>query len=98
MIPKDPEALARWTKRADEIDDGLAQYPPAGALPWMKRFPIPDTDGLSPAEAETVLAKWRAEVNAAMAAAGLPHAESPATPPTAPVPAHDSISTQAPVA
>ena len=94
MIPKERDAFERWVKRAEEIDEGLAEFPPAGATHLIKRFPIPDTSGLTLAEAEAVLEEWRAGVNAAMAQSGQHQSETGGTL----VPATDPTPTQAPVA
>jgi hypothetical protein len=54
---------------ADSIDD--EEGPPvAGRVPFLAaKFPLPQTDGLTPEEREAVLARWRAEVVAFMESA-----------------------------
>jgi hypothetical protein len=49
---------------ADSIDD--EEGPPiAGRVPFLAaRFPLPNTDGLTPGEREAALTRWRAEIYA----------------------------------
>jgi len=90
MTPEEREKFERWAKRMEELDAGLEKYPIGGAGPYFARkFPVPDTSGLTPAEAEAVLEKWRAVVKAAMTQMEQPQSEpsgttSPAQPPAAP--------------
>jgi hypothetical protein len=64
-----PEELTReeaWVRRMAEWEDLYDPEPilAAGLIGLMKQFPEPNTDGLSPEEAEAVLTKWRADVHA----------------------------------
>ena len=94
MTPEERERDARRAKWLDEVDDGLAKYPISGGLYWSKRFPVPDTSGMSPSQAEAVLEKWRAEVNVMIA-----KGESPLSVPGGGVPpAQPQVKPQAPVA
>jgi hypothetical protein len=91
MTPEDREKFERWAKRLEEIDAGLAANP-IGIVPHLaKQFPIPDTSGMTTEQTEAVLAKWRAEVNAAIAKLDAPqttpssiptHAQTPTKPGT----------------
>ena len=66
MTSEDREQNERWLKQVAALEADCDD-PTGGAVPYFaRRFPIPDTRGLTPAEAEAVMAKWRAEVNAAM--------------------------------
>ena len=94
MTPEDTQKLERWTRRMaareaeyDDVTGGRVVY-------LARRFPIPNTDGMSPAEAEATLAEWRAEVNEFIAAAE----GQPATPNAVPPMAQSVPAPGAPVA
>jgi hypothetical protein len=94
MKPEDREKFEKWVKRLEEIDAGLEAHP-IGIVPHLARqFPVPDTSGMTPEEAETILAKWRAEVNAAMEKGERPQS----TPSGTPLPSQPSSKPEAPVA
>jgi hypothetical protein len=89
MNAKERERNEQWLRRMAALEDDCGDCT-GGAVPYFARkFPIPDTSGLTPAEAETVLEQWRAEVRAAMTQMEQPQAEpsgttSPAQPPATP--------------
>lgn len=87
MNADEREKHERWAKWVDEMDDGFERYPPMGLIYLARRFPIPNTDGMSPAEAEATLARWRAEVDEFTAAtqngSATPSATPAAQPPAA---------------
>jgi hypothetical protein len=94
MKPEEREKLEQWTRRMDELETGIGAYP-IGAVPHLAGlFPAPDTSGMTPAQAEAVLAKWRTEVNAAIAKGELP----PSTPSGVNPPAQLPTKPEAPVA
>jgi hypothetical protein len=73
---------------ADSIDD--EEGPPiAGRIPFLAaRFPLPQTDGLTPDEREEVLIRWRAEVVAFMESADRAPAAQSVSPRTHTQPTH----------
>jgi hypothetical protein len=73
------------------LEDGC-ETTTGGAVPYFARlFPIPDTAGLSFAQAEAVLAEWRAKVYAAMTKAQNPSSvPGGAAPFTEPAPAPEA--------
>ena len=83
MTPEQWEKEVAWTRRMVELEDryGGADLPAGRVLFLAKKFPIPDTTGLSAEQAEAVLAKWRAEVKAFTDAADRAPFASPVTPP-----------------
>jgi len=66
MTPEESAREEAWIRRMAEWEDLYNPGPilAAGLIGLMKKFPEPSTAGLSPEEAEAVLAKWRAEVHA----------------------------------
>lgn len=64
-----PEELAReeaWVRRMAELEDLYDPGPilAAGGLVLMQKFPIPNTEGMTEAEAETAMARWQADLDA----------------------------------
>ncbi|HET6572763.1 MAG TPA: hypothetical protein VFG68_04105 [Fimbriiglobus sp.] len=55
---KEVARARRWA----ELDDDPGGILAAGLTVAAQKFPVPDTDGLPPEEAEAVLDRWRAEV------------------------------------
>ncbi|HUR53669.1 MAG TPA: hypothetical protein VMZ71_06040 [Gemmataceae bacterium] len=79
MTPEERAREDAWLRRRLAHDDG--EDITAGRVPVLaKKFPIPDTTGMTPEQAEATLAKWRAEVKAFTDAADRAHLASPAPP------------------
>ncbi len=94
MTAEEREKLERWAKRM-AAREAECESTLGGAVPYLARlFPVPDTSGMSPSQAEAVLEKWRAEVNVMIA-----KGESPLSVPGGGVPpAQPQVKPQAPVA
>ena len=82
MTPKEWDREVAWARRSAELEDkyGGLDHPGGRVMYLAKKFPIPDTSGLSVEQAEAVVAKWRAEVKAFTDAADRAPFASPATP------------------
>lgn len=93
MTPEEREKLERWAKRVAALEAECGDCTGGAGMYLAGKFPVPDTTGMTPAQAEAVLAAWRAEVNAAMGPWDQPQAE-----PSGASPAHPSAAPQAPVA
>lgn len=91
MTAEERERNERWLRKMAEDEPDCT----GGAVPYFAwLYPIPDTSGMTPEEAETILAKWRAEVNAAMEKGERPQS----TPSGTPLPSQPPSKPEAPVA
>lgn len=78
-----------WLRRMAALEDEC-ETTTGGAVPYLARlFPVPDTGGMTPAQAEAVLSAWRAKVHAATVGLQNPSAvpggtAQPAAPSSAP--------------
>jgi hypothetical protein len=94
MTTEERDRDERWLRRMAELEDGC-ETTTGGAVPYFARlFPVPDTAGLTLAQAETVLADWRTKVHAAMAELQ----NRPSVPGGTSLPVHPSSAPGAPVA
>ena len=66
MNAKERERNEQWLRRMAALEDECGDCTGGAGVYLAQKFPVPDTSGLTSAEAEAVLEKWRAEVRAAM--------------------------------
>lgn len=63
MSPEEREKEERWARRAAELEDGCC-ISVGGGMVTLQKFPPPNTDGMTPAERDAALARWRADIDA----------------------------------
>jgi hypothetical protein len=61
MTPEERTKAETWARWAAEQDGG-ADVEVGGWAVTLQKFPPPNIDGLTPTEAETALAAWRARI------------------------------------
>lgn len=86
MTPEERAKDEAWTRRMVAREDALEVFDcTAGRIPFLaKKFPIPNTDGMTPEEQDATLSRWRAEIRAYIAEADARSFPPPSTRPTTP--------------
>jgi hypothetical protein len=66
MTPDEEEwvAAVAWAKRWEHVEEPPGTVYACGGAVVAAKFPVPDTTGLSPEQAEAALDRWRADVAA----------------------------------